>query len=75
MNCSAALERPALLIIRTPGRLFGLKKRGSIVACRHAGDGLSVVVFNEILCSHPCVYCKLFPPVSRNAPISKVLLC
>ena len=76
MNCSAAQERPALLIIWTPGRLFGLKKRGSIVAWRHAGDGPSVVVFlMRSFCSHTGVYCKLFPPVSWNAPMSKVLLC
>lgn len=40
------------------------KKRGSIVAWRETGFALSVVVFNEILHSHTCVYCKPFLPVS-----------
>lgn len=39
-------ERPALVIILTPGRFCGVKKRGSIVALREKATGfaLSVVV-------------------------------
>ena len=60
----AAGERLALVLIQTPGRLRGVKKRGRIVAWRETGFSLSVVAFNEILRSHMCVYCKRLLPVS-----------
>ncbi|KAK5933004.1 hypothetical protein CgunFtcFv8_004663 [Champsocephalus gunnari] len=70
-------ERPALVIILTPGRFCGVKKRGSIVALREKATGFApsvVVVMRSRVCCKPFLPVRLKRPDGHNKRENVTLL-